>query len=119
MLLDQPGAIRAYKLVKANGLAPFNGGITYEVGKDYEVPDASTDSTVECGPGINLATLPWCLRNKNEESWRVLIAEFTVADIAAIPLGTDGKFRVKRCRIVGEVDLVARGLVPAPEAVKI
>jgi hypothetical protein len=33
ILLEQPGPIRAYKLVTAEGSGPFNGGITYEVGQ--------------------------------------------------------------------------------------
>jgi hypothetical protein len=45
--------------------------------------------------------------------YRILIAEFEAADIAAIPIGSDGKFRVFRCTIVGEKDLVEIGLVTA------
>ena len=103
MLLDQPGKIIAYKLVKPDGLAPFNGGITYEVGKKYEVKDADIDENNECGAGINLATMDWCLRNK-EKGWRILKAEFTAKDIACIPIASDGKFRVFKCKIVGEVN---------------
>jgi hypothetical protein len=33
--------------------------------------------------------------------------EFTAADIAAIPLATDGKFRLRRCKVVGEKDITA------------
>jgi uncharacterized protein YjbI with pentapeptide repeats len=109
MLHDQPGAIRAYKLVTAKGIGPFNGGITYHVGQSYEVSDANTDIAEHCGAGINLATLDWCLREW-QEGYRVLIAEFTAADIAAIPTATDGKFRVHRCRIVAEKDISA--LIP-------
>jgi len=104
MLLDQPGPIRAYKLVGANGEGFFNGGIKYEIGKSYEVKDALTDTNVPCGVGINLATLDWCLKEL-EIGCRVLVAEFTAKDIAAIPTATDGKFRVYRCKIVGEKKL--------------
>ena len=110
MLKDQIGKIRAYKLVKADGLAPFNGGITYEKGKSYEVKDASTDENEQCAKGINLATLPWCMKEW-QKGYRILVAEFTAKDIACIPLGNDGKFRVYRCKIVGEKDLVEIGLV--------
>ena len=108
MLHDQPGAIRAYKLVTAECAGPFKGGIAYAVGKSYAVTDANTDVAKHCGAGINLATLDWCLREWRE-GCRILIAEFTAADIAAIPTATDGKFRVHRCRIVAEKDLT--GLV--------
>jgi len=100
-LLDQPGPIRAYKLVNAEMQGPFNGGITYTIGQRYEIADANTDPNEQCGAGINLATLDWCLKEW-KPGYRVLIAEFTAADIAAIPMATDGKFRVRRCQIVGE-----------------
>ena len=75
-------------------------------------PDAD-EVRSQLGAGINLATLPWCVRGW-QEGYRVLIAEFTARDIAAIPV-SDGKFRVRKCRIVGEVDLVDLGLIEAPE----
>jgi len=104
VLFDQPGPIRAYKLVTSDGVGPYNGGITYRVGESCEVTDANTDPLEACGAGINLATLDWCLKEW-QQGYRVLIAEFTAADIAAIPTATDGKFRVHRCRIVGEKDI--------------
>jgi len=119
MLLDQPGAIRAYKLVLANGDSPFASGngfkpITYKIGRNYRVKDANTDCREYCGAGINLATLDWVMREWRE-GYRILIAEFKAKDIAAIPTATDGKFRVFRCRIVAEKDLVELGLVKKPE----
>ena len=114
MLRDQPGAIRAYKLVTITGTGPFNGGITYEIGQSYSVSDANTDPLESCAAGINVATLDWCLSNW-QPGYRVLLVEFTAADIASIPTCTDGKFRLHRCVVVGEVDLVARGLVPEPQ----
>jgi hypothetical protein len=104
LLLDQPGQIRAYKLVTAHGLGPFNGGITYEVGKSYEVRNANADESEQCAAGINLASLNWCLSNWIV-GYRILIAEFTAADIACVPIASDGKFRVHRCQIVGEKSL--------------
>jgi hypothetical protein len=41
---------------------------------------------------------------------RILLVEFTAADIAAIPLG-DGKFRVRKVTVIRELDLVELGLV--------
>jgi len=49
---------------------------------------------------------------------RILVAEFTATDIAAIPVGSDGKFRVFRCRIVAEKTLAELGLEPKAEAAK-
>ncbi len=109
MLYDQPGKVRAYKLVKENMEGPFNGGIKYEIGKTYEVKTANTDDNEQCAEGINLATLGWCIINW-KPGYHILIAEFTAKDLAAIPIATDGKFRVFHCKIVGEKNLKEIGL---------
>ena len=113
MLLDQPGPIRAYKLVTDAGVGPFKRAIVYTVGAEVEAPDANLDVSVQCAAGINLASLDWCMKEWRE-GYRILVAEFAAADIAAIPTATDGKFRVRRCRIVGEKDLVEIGLMSSP-----
>ena len=112
-MLDQHDPLVAYKLVAADGVGPFNGGITYTIGQSYEEPNANTNERAHCGAGINLASLDWCLRYYRP-GFRILIAEFHKADIAAIPIGSDGKFRVHRCRIVGEKQLSDVGLEAQP-----
>jgi len=109
ILTHQVGKIRAYKLVTTEGYGPFNGGIKYEVGQTYEVKNADCNAETQCGPGINLATLPWCIQNW-QAGHRILLAEFTAKDIAAIPVG-DGKFRTHRCKIVRELDLKEIGVI--------
>ena len=111
ILLEQPGKIRAYKLVNERGEGPQFGGLKYELGATLEVPDADIDPQVQYSRGINVATLPWCLKNW-QPGYRVMVVEFTKKDVAAIPVG-DGKFRLHRCRVVAEkvLDLVALGLV--------
>jgi uncharacterized protein YjbI with pentapeptide repeats len=104
ILSDQVGKIRAYKLVNETGEGPYNGGIQYEAGKSYSVEDADTDPAHQCGAGINLATLDWCL-SRCKEGYKILVVEFTSRDIAAIPIATDGKFRVNRCKVVREKDI--------------
>jgi hypothetical protein len=42
---------------------------------------------------------------------RILVVEHTAKDIACIPLGTDGKYRVSKCKVVAEKDLKELGLV--------
>lgn len=110
ILKDMPGKIRAYKLVNEEMEGNCKGGIKYEKGKAVEVKDANTNPTEQCGAGINLATLDWVMMEWRE-GYRILIAEFTAKDIACIPTGTDGKFRVFRCKIVGEKDLKEIGLI--------
>ena len=106
MLLDQPGAIRAYKLINKYGYGPFNGGIKYEIGGEYSEPNASTDVNEACGIGLHVATLPWCLKEWRA-GYRVLVVEFTAADIACIPTAADGKFRVRRLKVIAEKDISA------------
>ena len=112
MLRDQPGLIHAYKLVTAAGIGPFNGGITYQVGQSYEVAEANTDPLEQCGAGINVATLDWCLRNYSP-GYRVFVVAFTAADIAVIPTATDGKFRLFRCTVISAKDITAL-VAPVP-----
>ena len=102
MLLDQVGPIRAYKLVDGEYRSPIqtSGKLTYRVGETIEAK-ADTDPLVQCGAGINVATLPWCLANW-AYGYRILVVEFKRADIAAIPI-SDGKFRVSRAKVVREI----------------
>jgi hypothetical protein len=83
---------------------PYNGGIKYKTGEEINVPDANTDVNEQCAAGINVATLDWCLRNW-QEGYKVMLVEFTAQDIAAIPTATDGKFRLRRCKVIGEKDI--------------
>ena len=110
ILLEQPGKIRAYKLVNEFLVGPFNGGIVYEIGRNVEVLDADTNESEHCSRGINVATLDWCMREWRE-GYKILVVEFEAKDIAAIPIGTDGKFRLCRCLVVGEKNLIEIGLV--------
>ena len=114
ILLDQPGAVRAYKLVKENGQGPYNGGINYLDPKvdEFSVPMLDTDENKLCPPntpGVYLATLDWCMKEW-KPGYRILIMEFIAADLC-VPTATDGKFRVRACRRVGEKDLNEIGLL--------
>jgi len=115
MLLDQPGAIWAYKLVTANMTGNYWPGLNYSLGNNLSVNDADTDINIHCGRGINVATLDWCIKDY-KSGYRIMIVEFTANDIAAIPTATDGKFRLHRCKVVGEKDLKEIGLIESSEA---
>jgi len=110
-MLDQVGVIRAYKLVNDKNEGVYNGGLKYIVGETVEELKAETNEMKDCGAGINLATLDWCIKEW-EKSYKILIAEFTKDDIACIPVSSDGKFRVYRCTIVGEKNLKEIWLTP-------
>jgi len=122
ILLDQPGKIRAYKLVtsECRSLMVHGGSGTpldYSVGMKLEIADASTDEAVQCAAGISLCDFTFAACNWREGQ-RIMLCEFTRNDIAAIPHGTDGKFRVKKCKVVGEVDLVERGVAEKKDGAK-
>ena len=99
-LKDQPGIIHAYKLIREDGQGYHRGGIKYEMNGTYEVLDANTDPHVLCGAGINVATLQWCLKEWGE-GLTIIVLAFEAEDIACIPLTSDGKFRLFRCKVVG------------------
>jgi len=117
MLRDQPGKIRAYKLVNSEFEGIYRGGLTFKIGAKLEISDAVTNEACGCAAGINVASLPWCLREW-KPGYRIMLVEFEASDIAAIPIGSDGKFRLHRCEVVGEKDLVELGLVKAEEGEK-
>ena len=99
------------KLVTANWRGPYNGGIKYTLGTLVEVANANCDETRQCAEGVSLADLPWCM-GEWRSGCRILLCEFECPDdIAAIPFGTSGQFRVHRCTPVAEVDLAEIGLI--------
>jgi hypothetical protein len=95
--------LTAWKGVTDNGLSPIQSTdkIKYEVGKSYFCKDGSDNETTACGPGLNIATLPWCLSNIFEG--KIIEVEFLASDILAVPFATDGKFRVSRLTVVREM----------------
>ena len=109
VLKDQVGKIRAYKLVNKDNEGPYNGGIVYGIGKTVSVKKADCDENLQCSYGISLADLPWCLKEWRE-GYKILVVEFLAKDIAAIPIGSDGKFRVRKCKVIREKDLKKLGL---------
>ena len=113
-LLDQAEPIRAYKLVNSNGEGPMNGGVKYEVGKRVVDKNFNDDEHVQCGAGLNLASLDWVLRSYRE-GYKILICEFNKTTEngepnICIPVASDGKFRVRELTVVAEKDLKEVGL---------
>jgi len=96
------GKCRAYKIINEKGEGIYRGGINYLESDKFSVEEVDKDLGVQCSYGINLATLAWCLSEKKED-YRLLLMEFKFSD-AVCPVGSDGKFRVKKCRKIGECD---------------
>jgi hypothetical protein len=106
---DSKGKARAYKVINTLGEGCFNGGINYLNNKTTTVEDWDNDVTVHCSKGVNLATFQWCLNNKQDKTNRLLLMEFDVSpENVCVPLGTDGKFRVKTAKRIGECDWTGR-----------
>ena len=72
------------------------------MGKIITEKDFEPDDRIECGKGINVADLSWCVRNSGRTFVEV---EFSARDIVSIPYNTDGKFRVKKCKVLRSFDL--------------
>jgi hypothetical protein len=73
------------------------------------------DENEQCGAGINLATLDWCI-NLWQKDYKILICEFEAKDIVAVPIASDGKFRVKKCKVIKEKKIKElKPLEPQPE----
>ena len=93
--------LRAWKYLN-DGKSPFQYA-TYCVGETYSETNYSSDERIACGKGLNVATLSWCLRSGNRSS-RFIEVEFFAKDIVAVPFATDGKFRVRRFKVLREID---------------
>ena len=93
MLLDQPGAIRAYKLVRGDSGSPMGyGPLFYTVGATLTAEDPDTDATHECGRGINLATLPWVMREWRPGN-RIMLVELGLVEKSAEPAAKPKRVR--------------------------
>ena len=120
-LKDHDGMVRAYKYTDENAQSPTQSPkITYTIGKTVKVKDANEDPTNGCAAGINLATLDWVASYVGKAGNRVFAVEFDSDDLAAIPDCMSGKFRVKECFVVEELDPKKLGwstpqLPPAPK----
>jgi len=99
---DHQGTARAYKVVTKDGIGPFQGGINY-LKADTFTSALNPDVNAHCSEGIHLATLRWCLDNRQSADNRLFMFSFNVKDTVC-PTGSDGKFRVSKCRKIGECD---------------
>jgi len=98
--------LRAFKLLTKDWESSIQR-FSYKdkIGKWIECDNYDSDERKLCGKGFNVATLEWCLKNKFclPPDHIIVEVEFYAKDIVAIPYATNGKFRVKRMRILGEV----------------
>ncbi len=99
------GTVRAYKGVTQDYGSPtktqFNPKLSYRIGDTPEIVDADTSDT-DCAKGVNLGPKKYV--EQQYKGHRHMAVEFECPkDLASVPAGTDGKFRVFRCKVVKEL----------------
>ena len=104
ILRYQKGKIRAFKYLNRENVSPYQE-MKYEIGKSYSEKKFNSDEKDCCGEGLNIATLEWCIKdtNCNLDDFIYVEVEFDVKDIVAIPYFSDGKFRVKKLKVIRKV----------------
>lgn len=102
LLKMQPATtkLRAWKYLR-DGKSPYQN-YEYEVGKTYRFKDIYCDERNLCGPGGNVATLMWCLKDSTDAD-EFIEVEFLARDVV-MPLFSDGKWRVKRFKVLKKVN---------------
>jgi len=97
--------LRAFKILREDWRAPYQK-LSYKnkIGKWVEYNKYDTDERKLFGEGLDVATLEWCLKKKFAHPCYIIVeVEFYAKDIVAIPYATDGRFRVRRMRVLREV----------------
>src|SRR5260221_1139691 len=109
--------IRAYKVVTSKWTPPTfpekRPELRYFVGSVVKEHHYSK-SNASCASGLNVATLPWCMRQRkahgmyrpSKDRFRLIVVEFLPAAIVATPrgwMGPKGKFRVKALKVIKQV----------------
>jgi hypothetical protein len=100
ILNHQKNPLRAFKFLDKDMTSPIqNTKIKYEVGKTYK-SKINKNKLEECGEGLNVATLEWCLRESGGDLGKKYIeVEFDPKDVI-VPYFSDGKFRVKKLKVI-------------------
>ena len=104
ILSFQKGKLRAFKYLNGD-ISPYKY-FKYLVGWTYSVKKEDCDTNVSngCGAGLNVASLEWCLRDTKFDLTKTYIeVEFNVKDIVCIPFVSNGKFRVKKLKVIRKV----------------
>jgi hypothetical protein len=100
LMKQQKNKLIAYKYVTSDFKSPTKGGLDYKIGKTVKLnkKDCDYSELVECGKGLHVATLEWCIREHGDKP--VIEVEFDPKDIVSIPYATDGKFRIKKLKVL-------------------
>lgn len=99
--------LKAWKYLAQDYGSPIYDGperIIYEIGGVYKAPRIEGDALLECAAGLHVAPLSWCIREACDPRAVFAEVEFEIKDIVAIPFFTDGKFRVKKLKVLRIID---------------
>jgi len=104
LLKQQKNKLVAYKYVTKELTSPQQGGLDYSIGKTVRLKKDECDYSelIECSEGIHVATLEWCLLNRNSDN-PIIEVKFNPKDIVSIPYNTDGKFRLRELKVIRRV----------------
>jgi len=100
-LLPPETKLSFWKYLK-NGESPYQE-YQYEVGREYSSDAFGNNEANLCGAGLNVATLTWCLKDSFPAD-EFIEVEFLAGDIIAIPYATDGKFRVRKLKVLRQIN---------------
>jgi uncharacterized protein YjbI with pentapeptide repeats len=91
----QKNNIFVFKYLRKNLKSPYQN-FQYNIGKTYISENSNNNEFIQCGAGINVATLEWCLTNcgNNLIDYVIVECEVNPKDLI-IPFNSDGKFRIK------------------------
>ena len=104
-LMSQKTAI-CYKIVTTGTRTGYiYPGLTYKDGDTVEIEAYDSSMQNNCATGINVATLDWCRKALGGDplDLEIIKLKVNVKDIVSIPYATDGKYRVKKCKIIGAI----------------
>ena len=89
--------------------ADYNSGFTYQIGDTAE-NECDPNVNRSCSIGLHVAYCDWALRYGNGWSdLAILEVESDIADIV-LPIGSDGKVRTSKLKVIREVPLDECGL---------
>ncbi len=114
--LNKKGVWLGYKLTDQEGRSkrsshhPDHWGefLEYKVGKVVRAPNLDERVQQSCGAGVNVGTFRWLKQTRGHsfsrsEPTRMFLVEFD-ASKAVIPTNAVGKLRVRKVRVIAEVD---------------
>ena len=89
----------------------FDDEFEYRIG-ETAVPDNGFDDDVDenCGAGINMAPLHWCLDYGRGWDDLAILEMTALREDVVVPMNTDGKVRARKAKVVREVPLSECGI---------